>query len=286
MNSVISALRGNKLALYGAVGFAGGALGAFVADLVAPPMSVETSPGWRTRLIMNGGLYAAIVACILTLALFAAAEWYQRRDIKAAGVRKMLVFGAIAGFFSGAVAEFVYSLAESSFFKFYVLRVASWALFGTLLGAILSRRIPNLGLARGAVAGAVGGAVGCVGALIAWEVLPYSAEFLGRVIGYGLLGLALGLAMHIVENMFREACVEVEWAPNETTRVSLGATPITVGGGEDHIFIRGLPHHVSSIVLNNGQIEHIETANGKRTPLEDGSRLRIGGKYMVVHASR
>jgi uncharacterized protein involved in tellurium resistance len=41
---------------------------------------------------------------------------------------------------------------------------------------------------------------------------------------------------------------------------------------------------VSSLVLQNGLIEHVETANGKRTPLQDGSRLRIGGLNLVVHA--
>lgn len=286
MGSALAALRRNKLWLYGAIGFLGGALGALASELVMPPKTFENTPGWRERMVIHSGLHDAVLACVLTLALFLAAEWYHRREVTVVGVRNILVFGAIAGLASGAAAEFVYSLAENGFFKFYVVRAASWALFGMLLGAILSRRIPNLGLAKGAAAGAVGGAVGCGGALLTWELVPNSAEFLGRIIGFGLLGMALGLAIHIVEDMFREACVEVEWAPNETTRVSLGATPVTVGGGEDHIFIRGLPHHVSSIVFTNGQIEHIETANGKRTVLLDGSRLRIGGKYMVVHASK
>lgn len=286
MDSALAALRGNKLSLYGAIGFLGGALGALASEFIVPPKTFASTPGWRGRMALDSGLHDAVLASVLTLALFLAVEWYHRRDVNAAGVRNVIVFGAIAGFASGAAAEFVYSLAENGFFKFYVVRAASWALSGLLLGGILSRRIPNLGLARGAAAGAVGGAIGCGGALLTWALVPNSAEFLGRIIGFGLLGLALGLAIHIVEDIFREACVEVEWAPNETTRMSLGATPVTVGGGEDHIFIRGLPHHVSSIVFTNGQIEHIETANGKRTILLDGSRLRIGGKYMVVRASK
>jgi hypothetical protein len=282
VDSVLATLRGNKLALYGAAGFTGGAVGAVVAEPFAGPDFPES----LTSAIVNSGIYGAVLASILAAALFAAAEWHQRREITPPKILRVMLFGAVAGFISGAAGTVLYNLADPGYFQHYVVRIASWALSGLLLGAILSRRVPNLGLARGAIAGAVGGAVGCVGALITWSILPESAEFVGRIIGFGLLGLALGLAIHIVENMVREACVEVEWAPNETSRVSLGATPVTVGGGEDHIFIRGLPHHVSSIVFTNGQIEHIETANGKRTPLQDGSRLRIGGKYMVVHASK
>lgn len=92
--------------------------------------------------------------------------------------------------------------------------------------------------------------------------------------------------MYAAEDLFREASVEVMWAPYETTTVGLGAQAVTVGGGEDHIFVRGLPPHVSSIVLRNGQIEHVETASGKRTPLQDGSRLRVGGLNLVIHAAR
>ena len=70
-------------------------------------------------------------------------------------------------------------------------------------------------------------------------------ETWGRVVGLGSLGLALGLAMYLVENLFREASLEVIWAYNETTRVSLGAQPISVGGDiEDQIFVRRVttPH--------------------------------------------
>jgi hypothetical protein len=227
-----------------------------------------------------------VIACAVALALFSVAEWHQRREIKATRWGKVALFGGAAGFLSGAAGQLLYNLADSGFFKFYVLRVAVWALSGMLLGAILSRQVPNLGPQRGAAAGAIGGAAGCLAALAAWAVLPDSAEAVGRVLGFGLLGLALGLAMHIVEKMFREASVEIEWAPFESTRIGLGPKPITIGGGEDHIFIRGKPPHVSSIVFHNGQIEHIETANGKRTPLADGSRLRVGGLNMVVHAAK
>jgi uncharacterized protein involved in tellurium resistance len=121
-----------------------------------------------------------------------------------------------------------------------------------------------------------------MGFLLTSMFLPGSA---GRIVGIALLGLSLGLAMYFVEKMFREACVEVEWAPNETSRVGLGAQPVVIGGGgEEHIFKRGLPPYVSSLIFKDGLIEHVETANGNRTPLLDGSRLRIGGLNMVVHA--
>ena len=119
--------------------------------------------------------------------------------------------------------------------------------------------------------------------LLVCSVLP---ETLGRLSGMAALGIALGLAMYVVEQLFREASLEVIWAPGETTRVSLGAQPVTIGGGEDHVFVRGLPEHIASIVFENGQIEYVESINGKRTSLQDGSRMPIGNLEIVVHAAR
>ena len=132
------------------------------------------------------------------------------------------------------------------------------------------------------MAGFAGGAVGGIGFLVVSGLFQVTV---GRFVGVAILGAALGIAMYLAENLFREASLEVIWAPNETSRVSLGAQPISIGGGEDHVFVRSLSPHVSSIVFQNGQIEHIETASGKRTPLQDGSRLRIGPINLVVHAA-
>ncbi|OBI77910.1 hypothetical protein A5663_21455 [Mycobacterium sp. E740] len=239
----------------------------------------------RIESVVETGVWFSVCSAVIAAALFVSAEWYQRRELQASRVLKVLLFGAIAGFISGAVAQGVFLLDIGSFdFKNYVLRTFCWGLAGAIIGGLLSRTVPNLGLSRGSAAGFIGG---CIGGLLFVLVSNGLPETLGRVIGLGSLGLALGLAMYLVENLFREASLEVIWAYNETTRVSLGPQPITIGGDiEDQIFLRGLPSHLGSIVLNNGQIEHLDNSNGTRTPLTDGSRLTIGPIQLVVHATQ
>lgn len=277
--ALLAKLRANRLATYALAGAVGGGFGALIGELV-PTDSFLTS---KTAVVVSMGLWMAAIASVLAAALFAGGEWHQRHELRPDRVAAIVAIGAVAGFVSGAVAQTVYSVdfADEQF-KNLVVRTFCWGLAGALLGALLSRSVPNLSLIRSAVAGFIGGVVGCVGFLAISTALP---ETVGRVVGFIVLGSALGVAMHAVEAMSREASLEVFWAPYETTTVGLGVQPVTVGGGEDHIFVRGLPPHVSSIVFDNGQIEHIETATGKRTPLQDGNRLRIGGLNMIVHAA-
>ena len=281
MSNALTSFRSNKRLLYAATGLVGGALGAVFAEIALRPDASGASTPIRD--VVETALWSAAFASILGTALFLAGEWHQRRELKPERVAKVLALSAAAGFLSGAGAQYLYSMDIGSWeLRNFGLRIAAWAVMGALLGAMLSRSVPNLGLARGFGAGAVGGAVGCMGFLLTLQFLP---GVVGRIVGVALLGLALGLAMYFVENMFREASVEVEWAPYETSRVGLGPTPVFIGGGgEEHIFKKGLPPAVSSLVLRDGLIEHVETANGKRTPLQDGSRLRIGGLNLMVHA--
>ncbi|CDP85255.1 MULTISPECIES: hypothetical protein [Mycolicibacterium] len=282
MPRCLNALRSNQQLLYAIAGISGGAIGAVFAEILAGSPVFAAS---RLRLVVEIGLWSAVFSSILGLTLFVAGEWYLRHDLISTRGLQVLGVSALAGFVSGAAAQYLFSMDIGSFeLKYYALRIAAWSLMGALLGALLSKAVPNLGLGRGTGAGALGGAIGCIGFLLASMVLP---GFAGRVVGVALLGLALGLAMYFVQNIGREASVEVEWAPYETSRVGLGAEPVFVGGGgEEHIFKKGLPPQVSSLVFKDGLVEHIELASGKRTPLQDGSRLRIGGLIMVVHAPR
>jgi uncharacterized membrane protein YeaQ/YmgE (transglycosylase-associated protein family) len=278
-NGVLAKLRTNQLALHLIGGALGGAVGALLAD-------VATRDSFESRLesVVDTGLWFSICSSVIAAALFVCAEWYQRRELLAGRVLKVLLFGAIAGFISGAVAQAVFLIhIGSPEFQNYALRSFCWGLAGAIIGGLLSRTVPNLGLKRGSAAGFIGG---CVGGILFVLVSNEVPETWGRIVGVGSLGLALGLAMYLVENLFREASLEVIWAYNETTTVSLGAQPISVGGSrEDQIFVRGLPPRASTIILHNGQIEHFDYANGTRTPLTDGSQLSIGPVHLVVHAA-
>ncbi len=67
--------------------------------------------------------------------------------------------------------------------------------------------------------------------------------------------------------------------------MNLGTQPILIGGGDDHIFINGLPQNSASIVLNDGKILYKDKATEKETILRNGSKLKIGKVEIVVHAN-
>jgi hypothetical protein len=158
------------------------------------------------------------------------------------------------------------------------------------------RRTPGLtGLPQSAAglfgaAGLVGAAVGLIAGLLFSHLLAGlsvrpSATALS-LIGLLIFGVAIGLVVFIIRRRAQGPTLEVHWSPQEVTTVGLSGRPVTVGGGADDIVLRGAPPRVSTIVMENGVLAHIETSTGERTPLQDGSRLRIGGLVMVVHAPR
>ena len=300
----LAAIRANKPLLFLLAGTLGGAAGSVLAEFA--PGGNRSAPA--IAIILTTGIWFAVVSSVLASSLFAAGEWHQRHDLRPRQLKRIVLFGALAGFASGVVAQAVFwvdftqfvpqrgEVAEQLwvwiarlvnvllfFLTGRVFQAICWGLMGAVAGALLSRAVPNLSLVRGFIAGSAGGFIGGFSFIVVSEHL---ADAFGRLVGLGTLGFALGLAMIVVEKLFREASLEVIWAPGETTNFNLGAQAVTIGGGEDHVFVRGLPHHFASIVFANGVIEYVEAASGARTPLKDGSRLEIGKLNLVIHAAK
>ncbi len=270
-------LRSNKHLLYGGAGFVGGAAGALLAEVVGDH---ERS---FLGALLHVALWAAIFAAALALALAWAGDYYAgRRWMNQRVAVGALVSGATAGALSGGIAQLIYTIdLTSPAVREFVFKPACWGLMGLLLGWRLAAKIPNLERTKALLAGAVGGFVGGLGFLIVGAVLP---ELIGRMVGVGVLGMALGLALVVVEQWFRVASLEVKWAPKETTTVNLGSRPVMIGGGDDHVYLAGLPEHAMSVVLEQGKIFVTEFASGRRTELRDGSLIRVGTLEIVVHA--
>jgi Ca-activated chloride channel family protein len=270
----IQSMKNNKRLLFTTCGFGGGMLGALLAELI---------PNFGHGLVSHVGytsLWSAISAALITVALFAAGEIYNRKPFSLSIYRKGIFSGTIAGAIAGFVAQAVYSFqGEPNFFNQVIFRAFCWAIMGALLGWKLSTVVPNLGSTRGIIAGAIGGFVGGIGFLIASSIF---VEILGRMCGLGVLGAALGLAVVAIEEMLRAARLDVIWAPNEVTSITLGSRPVYIGGGDDHVFIYGLPQHALGVVLENGKIQCIDSSSGKRSDLKEGSRIKIGKIEVIV----
>jgi hypothetical protein len=274
----LALLRSNKLLLHVGAGTLGGILGALLAELVPTDWGMSDA-----ELVVAVGLWAAVFAGIISMSLFISDMWHQRRRIRPGAIAIAWLVGAGAGFVAGAVAQAVFLIEIDSFeFKNYVLRTVCWGIAGLLIGAPLARTVPNFGLIRGGAAGFIGG---CVGGILFVLIANEMPDRWGRVCGIGVLGLALGLAMYAAEAIFREASLVIYWAPDETSQVSLGTQPVTIGGDlEDDVHVPGLPANVSTVVLFNGQIIQIDNYSGARTALRHGSQMQIGPIVAVVQA--
>lgn len=271
-------MRHNKRLLFLLCGFASGSVGTLCAEL---------SPQFgESQLTVAGhvALWAAIIAGFITVGLFAAGELYHHRPFSFAIYRKGFITGLIAGALAGFAAQSVYSFSDHThFFGGVVVRSLCWALMGAILGWRLSAVIPNLGTRRGVLAGGLGGFLGGGAFLLVGLFLP---ELLGRVVGLGVLGAALGLAVVTIEEAFRSACLVITWAPKEVTTVTLGPSPVHLGGGDDHVFVSGLPQHALSVVLKDGQIHCTNNTNGSHNILKDGSHIKVGRIEITVQTSK
>jgi len=270
-------MRNNKKTLFIFCGFLAGVVGALVAELV---------PDWGNSMlgvVGSVGAWSAFSAASIAVGLTAAGQIYNRRPFSGAPYRAPLIAGAGAGAMAGAVAQAVYFINSShGLFHDVIFRSFCWALMGAVVGWRLSSTIPNLGSKRGLIAGAVGGFVGGLGFVAVCLFLP---ALLARAVGVGFLGLALGLAVIVIEEMTREARLEVIWGPNESTSVSLGAKPVYIGGGDDHVYISGVPEHALSVELTANKVFCTEKASGKRSDLKDGSRIKVGRVELVVRTA-
>jgi len=272
-------LQANKPLLFALLGFSGGFIGALAAEILPIPMA--TSGGFAQ--VVATGLWTAVAASALGVALSMAEDYHARRlELSRKAVLKALMAGAAAGALAGFVAEWAYGPGrEVSAAREFLLRPACWAAMGALLGWRMAAVVPNLGRVRGVAAGLMGGFAGGLGFVFLGVLLP---QFIGRMVGFGVVGGMLGVAIAAAEALFRSAELVVNWAPNETTRFTLGAQPIRVGGGDDHVLIPGLPEGAFTLALKEGKILWRDERGGKTTELKDASRVKLGAVELVVHA--
>lgn len=283
--SFLGRLKSQKWLVFALMGLLGGAAGAFFAELA--PGAADNAK--FAEVAVKTGIWAAMAACLLATALFWANDIYNRHRFGPKSAQRGILTGGIGGFLAGCVAEGLFQKLQSDDMgdaTLYIVYSGCWAVLGLLLGFSFSRSVPNLSIWRGILAGVVGGAIGGFGfvSLSGIEMFP---DMVARMVGIGTLGFALGLAIVVIEAVFREASLEVVWAPNENTFFNLGAEPIYIGGGDDdQVYVRGLAPRFSHIVFSDGAVEYVETESQKRTPLRNESSLQIGTLKLVVHAAK
>jgi len=269
----------DKKYLFGLIGFLSGVCGALISEI-----AIRGSATYFIQVLLVA-LWAGIFAAIISLGLHWAIDIYSRRISSfQILIKNSLPMGFFAGAVSGGIAQAIFglNLYNVPWIEFG-FRAVCWGICGCILGAGLSYAIANLGLRRAFVAGGAGGLIGGVGFQLLALFLP---EMLGRMFGIGILGLALGLCLVIVEESSRSAYLEVHWAPNEISKFTLGSKPVYIGGGEDDVYISGIPHHAMSLVSANGKVNGVYYVNGDKKELSDGHRIKLGKAEMFVRIVR
>jgi len=281
----LGALKSQKWLLFALMGLAGGAGGALLGQ-VAPPAGDKAK---LLEVAVKTGIWAALAASVIAVFLFWANDIYNRQRFGPRSAQRGLLTGLIGGFIAGCLAEVLFQLLRSNAMsnaQIYLIYGAGWAALGLLLGVSFSRTVPNMGIVPGILAGLTGGAIGGVG-FVFLSGLSGLSELLALMVGVGTLGFSLGLAIVVIESVFREASLEVQWSANENSFFNLGPEPIYIGGGrEDHVYVRGLGERHSHVVFKDGAIEYVDAESQKRTPLKNGSSLQIGALKLIVHAAK
>jgi Ca-activated chloride channel homolog len=161
-------------------------------------------------------------------------------------------------------------------------RTIGLALIGLLVGMGFSFFIPNLGKIKGLVGGLVGGVA--AGILFVW-ISKVGSDTGARIVGALALGAGIGYMIALVESVWREAYLEVEWGPKEKNNINLGGKAILFGSSSDcHVYLQDYPPVAASVILKQGKITFEDRVTGKTQELQDGNKLKIGTLMIHIHA--
>lgn len=259
-----------------------GAIGGFLGNLITEPFLHTGRQISRSFLetVASTSIWFALVGAGISTAILVGYYYYIKGRVQLQpALKKGGFFGLIAGGVAGALAEAIYTgLGPTEW-----LRVICWGIAGSLLGLALSKRIPNLGLQRGAGGGAVGGVLGG----ILFIVFAYTLSgIFGRSMGCGVIGFCIGIMLIVAETLLSKAWLIVHYDNGDTRTLNLGTEPITFGS-DDEFSIICIPHVAPVAVkfqLEAGQIVCEDLVKNIKDHLEPGEQRRVGNCIVTVDA--
>jgi hypothetical protein len=205
----------NSIAAAAVAGLVGWA--AFRLFFAHPPLTTDLVGLVAREVAVFGAVFAAVFAA-----------WEDARSgVWEAAARSAvvgLVLGAIGGAASGAVAQLIFEHMVKNIYenvenlselgdvyssaKFYLARALAWAIFGAGVGVSLgvAKRAPRKAI-NGVIGGVVGGALG--GLAFHYAGLHVEDEATAQLIGFGVVGVGIGVAIGLVEVARRQAWLKV-----------------------------------------------------------------------------
>ena len=258
-----------------------GAVGGFVGNLITEPFMqfdrVADSESFFDSVLTTARWFGLVGGGIATAIMFGYYYYIKGKPQIKLALKNGGLFGLIAGAVSGAIAEGIYSGIGPN----ELLRVVCWGIAGSLLGLTLSKRIPNLGMLRGAGGGGVGGVLGgCLFILFAYTL----SGTVGRLAGCGAIGFWIGIMLVVAETLFGKAWLVISSDTGTNRTLTIGAEPVTFGSDENLsiICIPNVSPLAMRFQLAGGQIVCENVDNGAVSYLRSGDQKRIGNCTVTV----
>jgi hypothetical protein len=279
-----------------------GLVGAMIGWSIAEPGFVDgQGPRW-------GNIWILPLVVTFMCTGFALAESIVERSARKAAIRISITLplGVALGFILSTLADLIYNIAlgicaaagVQSFHNpaVWVARGLGWAVFG-VAGGIVYGIIGRSG--RKTSYGALGGAIGAaIGGLI-FDPMSFATNggVASRAVGFGLLGMAAGIAMGLVESALKDRWLYVTSGPLAGKQFILYKPQTNVGRAQtcDIYLFKDpdiLPQH-ATLVQKGGRIHLIADGpvyvSGQRVHssrvLDSGSIIQLG-RYSFRYQER
>ncbi|HLW70381.1 MAG TPA: FHA domain-containing protein [Candidatus Binataceae bacterium] len=302
----IGAVDKRELTFKALAGLIGGAIGWFPVELASHNHSLTDVQ--TTGMLIAGFLTMALMAGMIGGMIMAAAE--QRIEFSEAASRHFLLGFVVCAvvslpgtyysdlLFSAVLSAGGWGSGQAGSEAYLVFgRLLGWTLMGLLLGVgvgIASFSIQNI--LKGGLGGLIGGFVGglsfdLIGSVSHTGLMP-------RLVGFSVIGLAIGLFIGLVQELTKSAWIVVEAGRLRGRQFRLEGATINIGRAEENpIGLFGDPsisprhavieHRGENYSIRNLAVEAGTFVNGGRiesAALREGDRIRIGGYELTFHS--
>ena len=280
----------SKALTLGLAGLAGAVIAYLPAEIVSRVMSENRNPGSFFDLLVAIAAWMAVYGIGFSLSLGVGQNRYLHRPVfDAQEVLRNVAGGFGIGLVSGAFAQAFFAIAVESgggsVFFIEGARVVAWGMFGALIGFGMSFLIPNLGRVHAIAGGGVGALVGAIGFIACAAIF---GDAVGRFVGLGVVGWALGYAIGLVEEKSRVAWLQVGYGSSrETVKISLGATPVCVGSDSQRcaVWAKGARAIALRFRFSDGVVTCDDLANERSFAVPAGFEQQVGTVYLSVHTA-
>jgi hypothetical protein len=271
---------------------AAGLVGAVAGWAICEPSFVDGA-GHRW-----GNLWMVPAVVALMCVGFGVAESVVERSPKKAAMRTLMALplGLIFGFFFEFFANVIYSIGVNIAFNLgarddhnpiiWVARGIGWVVFGVAGGLVYGIVGQSAKKAKYGVLGGMLGA-GLGGLLFDPIAIGLNGAALSRMVGFGLFGLATGVAMGIVESALKDRWLYVSAGPLAGKQFILYKPVTRLGSGQQcdiYLFKDPSIQHEHALLEARGSKIQLRAqasvyVNGQPTQnrvLEDGDLIQVG----------